>query len=257
MTVTYGAAVGAKAKAKIVEGVVPWRAFGLMLLFVTILFVSLRIYQGLFAWEYGMDAFEPEFQTYWMNLLYAQFAVEAVVAVGLWGWIWKTRDRNLDQLSPRDQLKRWFQFVAWLAAYVYIVYFAASLFGEQDATWHQTAIRDTDFTPSHIIEFYFNFPAFIITGVAAWLWARTRLPYYSKGIPIALTIAVAGPFMVLPNVGYNEFGHTFWFMEELFSHPLHYGFVVPGWAALALGGVLVQVMMEINKLIKVGAAAKA
>ena len=41
----------------------------------------------------------------------------------------------------------------------------ASFFTEQDGTWHQTVIRDTDFTPSHIIEFYMSYPMYIIVGV--------------------------------------------------------------------------------------------
>jgi len=51
---------------------------------------------------------------------------------------------------------------------------------------------------------------------------------------------VVGPFMILPNVGLNEWGHTFWFMEELFVAPLHYGFVIFGWLALAVMGALTQ-----------------
>ena len=59
-------------------------------------------------------------------------------------------------------------------------------------------------------------------------------------------IAVIGPFMILPNVGLNEWGHTFWFMEELFVAPLHYGFVFFGWAALAVMGVVNTEVMAIK-----------
>jgi methane/ammonia monooxygenase subunit C len=55
--------------------------------------------------------------------------------------------------------------------------------------------------------------------------------------------------MILPNVGLNEWGHTFWFMEELFVAPLHYGFVVFGWLALAIMGVLLQVFASVSNLI--------
>jgi len=60
---------------------------------------------------------------------------------------------------------------------------------------------------------------------------------------------VTGPFMILPNVGLNEWGHTFWFMEELFVAPLHYGFVIFGWLALAIMGVLLQVFASFSNLI--------
>jgi methane/ammonia monooxygenase subunit C len=38
-------------------------------------------------------------------------------------------------------------------------------------------------------------------------------------------------------------------MEELFSAPLHWGFVVLGWSALALGGVLMQIVLRVNELL--------
>jgi methane/ammonia monooxygenase subunit C len=47
-----------------------------------------------------------------------------------------------------------------------------------------------------------------------------RLPLY-KETSFPLVMAIAGPLMSLPNVGLNEWGPAFWFMEELFSAPLH------------------------------------
>jgi methane/ammonia monooxygenase subunit C len=32
--------------------------------------------------------------------------------------------------------------------------------------------------------------------------------------------------MILVSVGFNEWGHTFWFREEFFAAPIHYGFVI-------------------------------
>ena len=55
--------------------------------------------------------------------------------------------------------------------------------------------------------------------------------------------------MILPNVGLNEWGHTFWFMEELFVAPLHYGFVIFGWLALAIMGVLLQLLLNVDRLL--------
>ncbi|HXH10652.1 MAG TPA: methane monooxygenase/ammonia monooxygenase subunit C, partial [Alphaproteobacteria bacterium] len=69
------------------------------------------------------------------------------------------------------------------------------------------------------------------------------------GISLPYLILVVGPFMILPNVGLNEWGHTFWFMEELFVAPLHYGFVIFGWLALAVMGTLTQVFYSFTKLI--------
>ena len=46
-----------------------------------------------------------------------------------------------------------------------------------------TIVRDTDFTPSHIIEFYLSYPIYIITGGAAFLYAKTRLPFFGRAVP--------------------------------------------------------------------------
>jgi methane/ammonia monooxygenase subunit C len=39
-------------------------------------------------------------------------------------------------------------------------------------------------------------------------------------------------------------------MEELFVAPLHYGFVIFGWLALAIAGVLLQVFYSFGNLLK-------
>lgn len=211
------------------------------------LFIAARSYQQAFAWSAGLDSSAPEFTTYWMNLFYAQVAAEAAVAAGLWGWLWRTRDRNLEALAPREEIRRYFRLVAWLLVYVVAVS-GAGFFAEQDATWHQTVVRDTEFTPSHIVLFFGAMPIFVIIGVSSYLYARTRIPMFANAHSVPFLIAVAGPFLMLPNVGFNEWGHTFWIMEEIFSAPLHGGFVVFAWAALALGGILFQALPRIVEL---------
>ena len=45
---------------------------------VGILMIAARLYQQAYAWSAGLDATSPEFRSYWMNLLFAQFAVEGL-----------------------------------------------------------------------------------------------------------------------------------------------------------------------------------
>ena len=66
--------------------------------------------------------------------------------------------------------------LVWLFAYANAIYWGASYFTEQDGTWHQTIVRDTDFTPSHIIEFYLSYPIYIITGFGAFLLNLSSIP---------------------------------------------------------------------------------
>jgi methane/ammonia monooxygenase subunit C len=223
---------------------------------ISALFLGERVYQQYFAWTAGLDSTSPEFQTHWMSLLYAQIGLEGIAACSLWGWLWKTRDQNLAVLQPSEELRRYMRLIAWLMLYVFAVYWA-EFFAEEDATWHQTVVRDTEFTPSHIPLFFGAMPVFIIMGVSSYLYARTRIPQFARAHSVPFLIAVAGPLMMLPNVGFNEWGHTFWIMEEIFSAPLHGGFVVFAWAALCLGGILMQAIPRIVELAHAEAAQAA
>ncbi len=62
----------------------------------------------MYAWDMGMDSFEPEFQTYWMNLLYAQWIIEFILASTIWSYLLKTRDKNVFNISPAEELRRYF-----------------------------------------------------------------------------------------------------------------------------------------------------
>ena len=110
-------------------------------------------------------------------------------------------------------------------------------------------IRDTDFTPTHIGLFYLCIPALIIFGVASFLYAKTRLPMHSKQSLLALGVAIGGPVLIMPNVGFNEWGHTFFYAEEVFSAPVHWGFAALGLALLGLGGVVIHVTQRMMELI--------
>src|SRR5689334_15297615 len=55
---------------------------------IGILMIGARLYQQAYAWSAGLDATSPEFQTYWMNLLFGQFAVEVLAAAGIWSYVW-------------------------------------------------------------------------------------------------------------------------------------------------------------------------
>jgi methane/ammonia monooxygenase subunit C len=216
---------------------------------MTAISVGFRLYQGAFGISAGLDSSEPAFDTYWMRLLYVEAVVLAVVFPTLWGYLWFTRDRNLDAITPKEEITRYFTMAMWISIYTFAVYWAGSYFAEQDNSWHQTSIRDTPFTANHIIEFYFNFPFYILMGGSAWLYARTRLPLYAKGISVPLTLAVVGPFMIFVSVGFNEWGHTFWFREEFFAAPIHWGFVTGVWFALGVGGILLQQVVRIIELL--------
>ncbi|WP_084572853.1 bacterial ammonia monooxygenase, subunit AmoC [Methylocapsa aurea] len=245
-TTTARAEAGAaSAAAKIWDPAPMFIGAGVMCAF----YLGVRIYEQKFGWLYGLDSFAPEFQTYWMRILYIEEPVELISFLAIVGYLWKTRDKDLANVAPREELRRIFYLLNWLIMYGIAIYWGASYFTEQDGTWHQTVIRDTDFTPSHIIEFYMSYPMYIIMGVGGFMYARTRLPTFgTKGYSIAYLMLFVGPFMIFPNVALNEWGHTFWFMEELFVAPLHWMFVFFGWFMLSVFGVVLLILGRIQEL---------
>lgn len=217
---------------------------------ILFMYVSITTYQYTFAESTGLDSTDPLFEAYWMNLFYIEVVFQLILVAGLGYYFWKHRDRNLDQLPPREELRRYLNLTMWISIYTFSVYWAGSYFAEQDNAWHQAAIRDNIFTANHVIEFYLCFPFYTIMGISSWLYARTQLPLNAKGISLPLTLAVAGPFMIFVAVGFNEWGHTFWFREELFGAYMHYAFVIGVWFALAVGGILLQCVMRMSELIE-------
>jgi hypothetical protein len=53
-------------------------------------------------------------------------------------------------------------------------------------------------------------------------------------------------------------GTAFWFMNELFVAPLHWGFVFFGWMALGVFGAVLQLLLNVHRLLgKEGVAGVA
>lgn len=206
-----------------------------------------RWYQHEFSFTVGLDYFEPEFQTYWMNLLYSQLTILFFGGLALVGAIWFTRPKEVN-LSPEEELKKYMLMLTVMAGIGLIAPIGIITYMEADAAWHQVTIRDTDFTPTHIGLFYFFVPLLIIALAAAFVWAHTRLPDFVNRISFPMAIMVAGPALIMPNLGFNEWGHTFFYAEELFAAPIHWGFVTLGWALFGFGGFITQVLNRMAKL---------
>ncbi len=226
----------------------PWGRLAAVIVGLAVLFGVYRLYQHATAFTVGLDYFEPAFQTYWMTLLYAELIIEAVVGTALLSWIWLTRESDLTKISPAEELRRYYVMFSWLFAFGFTTFIATSIYTEADAAWHQVAVRDTDFTPTHIGLFYFAIPMIIIMGTSAFLWTHTRVPQFAGRVSLGFALLVAGPMLIMPNLGLNEWGHTFFYAEELFAAPIHWGFVLLGWSAFAVGGMVVQALTRIVEL---------
>lgn len=217
---------------------------------VAALLLFYRLYQGAYSFKYGLDSMTPEFEKYWKTLFLIEIPVIFGIGLSVVAYLWFTRDKNLDKIDPETELRRYFILIGWFIVYTFAFLGIASFYGESDGTWHQTVIRDTALTPSHIVVFYACVPLYMVFGFGTLAYAMTRIPRFAKSHSIPLLMVVFGPALILANLGYNEWGHAFWFTEEIFSHPLHWGFTVLGWTGLALGGVLLQVIMRMSELFK-------
>ena len=211
---------------------------------------GLRWYQQVYSFEYGLDYFEPEFATYWMSILYIELSVITVLGVVGAAYVWFTRPDEIT-MTPHKELKCYMALLTGLAGFGILAPVAANLFVEADAAWHQVTIRDTDFTPTHILLFYGLIPAGLAGGIIGFLWIHTRMPDFRNRVSFNLALALSGGIMIMPNLGFNEWGHTFFYAEELFAAPIHWGFVTLGWAVFAIGGLIVQILNRIVKLTRV------
>lgn len=214
-------------------------------------FGGYRWYQQIYSFKYGLDYFEPEFQTYWMNLMWVQLGLIALVGMAGIYYVWSSRERAIEKITPQRELGSYYLIfsVFILAAILRMV--SLGVFAESDAAWHQVTIRDTDFTPTHIGLFYMILPLEAAGLIMAFIWVHTRLPDCRGRVSLPFAIVVAAPLLIMPNLGFNEWGHTFFYAEELFAAPIHWGFVVLGWASFALAGFLIQCISRVVVLTKV------
>jgi len=208
-----------------------------------------RIYLNVMGFSVGTDFYSPEFQTYWMPLLYGEILLLGSFTVGLSLYVWVTREKDASAISAELELSRWWKLLAIFTVIGVWVAAIATNAVESDAAWHQVTIRDTDFTPTHIFIFYFALPALTCMLIPAFIWAHTRIPTYMNKISVPFLCVVIGIFMIMPNYGFNEWGHTFWYAEELFAAPIHWGFVLLGWSLFFLVPLGVQIFTNMGRLI--------
>jgi len=217
--------------------------------------IGLRFYEQAFGWSKGLDSFSEEYRLFWNSLLVFAIPADLVVAIVIGAYCWRTRDRSLNTIAPAEEVRRHHVLSQLLAVYGLALFVGLSFFTEQTAVWHMSVVRDSDFTPSNIVTFYIAYPMFVVCGVAAYTYAVTRLPAFSNGFSLPFGILLVGTFMTIPNVGFNEWGHTFWSLDEGFASPLHWGFAFFGWMALGCFGVVLQILARLRELMGAECAA--
>ncbi|MDY6944016.1 MAG: methane monooxygenase/ammonia monooxygenase subunit C [Pseudomonadota bacterium] len=227
---------------------VPWALAVVGISLAVLVLSAYRWYQQVYSFSVGLDYFEAEFQTYWMSLFWTQVVLlSLILAIGV-PILWFTRPANPEAMTPSAELKIYYIILSFAAVGSIILVAGLGIYVEADAAWHQVTIRDTDFTPTHIGLFYFVIPAGAVGGILGFLWIHTRVPYFVNRVSIPLALILSAPVLIMPNLGLNEWGHTFFYAEELFAAPIHWGFVVLGWALFAIGGFIMQILMRVRDL---------
>ena len=175
--------------------------FATTMIVLTGVYLSYRFYQQTYGLSAGLDSTEPIFQDIWMRLFWIQlpvlFGIVAIIQV----YLFFTRDRNIEAITPEEELRRYFYLTMWLVIYTFTFYWIGSFFGEGDGNWHQTVLRDTPITPSHVVLFYACIPMYLMFGIGSFVYAMTRIPAFCKGISLMHVFVVVGPFLILPNLG--------------------------------------------------------
>ncbi len=210
---------------------------------------ALRIYLDTMGFTVGTDYYSDEFQTYWMPILYGELILLGSFTVVLSVYLWMTRETDASSISKELELQRYWKMLSIFSVMAVWGGAIASNAIESDAAWHQVTIRDTDFTPTHIIIFYFALPALTAMLIPAFIWTHTRIPAYMNKISIPFLAVVCGILMIMPNYGFNEWGHTFFYAEELFAAPIHWGFVLLGWSLFFLIPLAFQLISNMTRLI--------
>ena len=200
-----------------------------------LLALAIRIFQQFTAWTDGIDASSEGFAQTYRALYYAEVLGATIGTLVWWGYlVRKGRTLVNREISHDEEVRRIAVFWGLVGTTSVILYIMASFWPNQDGAWHQTAVRDTALTPSHIPMFYLFFPLGITITVGTYLYGRYWLPKVygaEKGFPWSFFLLIAASVTEMAQVAMNEWGHSLWITEEIFAVPFHWPFVWYGWLA--------------------------
>jgi len=207
-----------------------------------------------FAFTAGLNSAGAEFTRYYRSLFWGE-VISLGIFTGVWyGWLIRTGRELVGQPCERaEEVRRIAILWSIIGATSLSIYLEASFWPNWDGSWHQTMVRDTALTPTHIPMFYFFFPLSVTLAVGAYIYGRFRIPAVygrDKGFPWSFFLLITAAVLECMTVAANEWGHSLWISEEIFSVPFHWPFVVYGWLAsgmFAVWGETIIRLFEIEK----------
>jgi methane/ammonia monooxygenase subunit C len=214
-----------------------------------------------FMFSAGLNSASVEFSRYYRSLFWGELITLGVFAGAWFGWLIRTGRAMVGQRCERaEEVRR----IAILWSIVGIcslsIYMEASFWPNWDGSWHQTMVRDTALTPTHIPMFYFFFPLSSVLAIGAYLYGRFRIPALygaDKGFPWSFFLLISAAVLECMAVAANEWGHSLWISEEIFSVPFHWPFIIYGWLASGMFAVWGETILRLFEVEKAEEAANA
>jgi methane/ammonia monooxygenase subunit C len=229
-----------------------WRSLfyscGLLLLINTFLWV----WNYKYMFTAGLNSASAEFTTYYRTLFWTEL-VSIGLFTGAWfGWLIRTGLEVEKQPLPREEeVRRLAVLWSLVGATSLTIAIMASFWPNWDGSWHQTMVRDTALTPTHIPMFYFWFPLAVTLSVGTYLYGRYRLPAVygkDKGFPWSFFLLISAAVLEVLEVAFNEWGHSLWISEEFFAVKFHWPFVLYGWLASGMFAVWGETIIRLFEI---------
>lgn len=224
------------------------------------------IYVLAFGFSKGLDSTAPDFGRYWYTVLaFNMFVLMPSVTATILGiWLRPCKTCKAQQaaggVDPEHELQHHWIFMGILLTGALSVLGQLAIAIGGDAAWHQSSLRDTSVTPIHILGFYGFAPLFFLAIIASFAYARTRLPEVfgaHRGLSVGYLLFVAGALFGMVNFTFNEFGHSMWIYEELFTYPMHWPFVAFISTNAAIFALAVPSLMRVAHILGTGEPAAA
>ena len=229
-----------------------WRVCWMGSLAFILLALAIRIFQQFTAWSVGIDASSRDFGLYYRSLFIAEVLGVTVGTLLWWGYLVRRgRKVVLREATHAEEVRRIAVFWGLVGITSVILYIMASFWPNQDGSWHQTAVRDTALTPSHIPMFFLFFPLGITFTVGTYLYGRYWLPKVygaEKGFPWSFFFLIAASVTEMAQVAMNEWGHSLWITEEIFAVPFHWPFVFYGWLAAGIFALWAETLIRLLQI---------
>lgn len=217
--------------------------------------VLLALNAFLWVWDYkfaftaGLNSATRDFTLHYRTLFWGELLSVGAFA-GIWyGWLVRTgMALKGEQITARQEVRRIAVLWGIIGATSLSLYIEASFWPNWDGAWHQTMVRDTALTPTHIPMFYFFFPLSVVLALGAYLYGRFRIPAvygWEKGFPWSFFLLISAAVLEFVQVAFNEWGHSLWLSEEFFSVPFHWPFVAYGWLASGMFAVWGETILRL------------